>query len=59
MTESVTPRRAGEDRPLVDPETGETAPLSPFIEATTLQPRAEWPEWAAYERGLREPDDAA
>jgi len=29
MTIFVTPPRSREDRPLVDPETGETAPLSP------------------------------
>ena len=69
----VTPRAP--DPPLVDPETGETPPLSPsvtqahdrariitmqqFLDAGTL---GRFPEWQQYERELAahlEPDDAA
>jgi hypothetical protein len=56
MTESVTPRAP--DPPLVDPETGETAPLSP-PRTTSL---SLFPDWMALERELAahlEPDDAA
>lgn len=49
MTESVTPPRAP-DPPLVDPETGETAPLSPAREA--LRQRWLYGEWVDYESDL-------
>ncbi len=64
MTESVRPP----DPPLVDPETGETAPLSPrydevFFEGTAwLDSLAESDEWDEYERDISahvESDDAA
>lgn len=63
MTDSVTPRAP--DPPLVDPETGETPPLSPaprIAEAVELLgPNLEhWCDAIAYAlREELEPDDAA
>lgn len=59
MTDSVTPRAP--DPPLVDPETGETAPLSPRRHGFTLV-EYDFREWQQYERELAahlEPPDAA
>lgn len=49
------------DPPLVDPETGETAPLSPQRQLFKLV-EYDFREWRQYERELAahlEPDDAA
>ncbi len=59
MTDSVTPRAP--DPPLVDPETGETPPLSPKRRLFKLVDY-DFGEWQQYERELAahlEPDSAA
>jgi hypothetical protein len=65
MTESVTPRAP--DPPLVDPETGETAPLSPqrqpeLLESYLSRLKADPERFRKFVYGtwdVTEPDDAA
>jgi hypothetical protein len=61
MTESVTPPRAP-DRPLVDPETGETPPLSPLGLSYLERLRGDPERYRKFIEGywdVTEPDDAA